>query len=135
MAWLALANQHSLVQSPILLPMRAYLAQVSSSNEAKEIAVLQRSSFPTIVAQLIQQLPSIAPLVRNEVENEPVIHKLPLKDQFDRLIIKPIGELPRNSEPATLVIVVDALDECHNLEDIRCIIYLLCQRKRLRQFG
>ncbi|CAI6090971.1 unnamed protein product [Clonostachys chloroleuca] len=85
--------------------------------------------FPTIATQIARQLPSLAPLVRNEVEADPSISNKALSDQFDRLIVKPIQRLPKPSQRQTLAIVIDALDECDSLDDVKRIIHLLSQVK------
>lgn len=95
--------------------------------------------FTTIIAQLVHQLPSLAPHVRAAIEANPAINEKSAKDQFDRLIADPIKKLPKHSQPLATVIVVDALDECDNLEHIRLVIQLLSQAKdftsiRLRFF-
>ena len=80
--------------------------------------------FPSIAAQLIHRLPSMAPHVRKEIESDPSIHHKPLKDQFERLILNPI-RVVENSQSTTMIIVFDALDECDNLDDIKLVIHLL----------
>ena len=95
--------------------------------------------FTTIVAQLIHQLPSLAPHVRAAIEADPAINEKSAKSQFDKLIADPIRKLPKHSQPSAMVIVVDALDECDALEHIRVVIQLLSQAKhftsvRLRFF-
>lgn len=94
--------------------------------------------FTTIAAQLANCLPSLAPHIRDEIRADPIIsEKLP-KDQFDKLIASPIKKL-QHSQLSTIVVVVDALDECDNLEHVKLIIRLLSQAKeftsvRLRFF-
>ncbi|CAG9980522.1 unnamed protein product [Clonostachys byssicola] len=85
--------------------------------------------FPTIATQLARQIPSLAPFVRNEVEADPSINNKALSDQFDSLIVKPIQRLPKASQRQTLAIVVDALDECDYLDNVKRIIHLLSQVK------
>ncbi|CAH0050233.1 unnamed protein product [Clonostachys solani] len=85
--------------------------------------------FPTIATQIARQLPSLAPLVRNQVEADPSINTKALSDQFDSLIVKPIKQLPKPSQRQTLVIVVDALDECDYIDEVKRIIHLLSQVK------
>ena len=86
--------------------------------------------FTTIIAQLVHQLPSLAPHVRAAIEANLAISEKSVKDQFDKLIADPIRKLPRHPEPLAMVIVVDALDECDALEHIRLVIQLLSQAKR-----
>lgn len=86
--------------------------------------------FTTIIAQLVHQLPSLAPHVRAAIEADLAINEKSAEDQFDKLIVDPIRKLPRHSQPSAMVIVVDALDECDDLQHIRRIIQLLPQAKR-----
>jgi len=81
--------------------------------------------FPSIAAQLVHQLPSMAPYVRKEVESDPSIHHTPLRDQFEKLILRPMHKLDKPLESTTTIIVLDVLDECDNLNDIRLVIHLL----------
>jgi NACHT domain len=95
--------------------------------------------FTTIAAQLVHQLPSLAPHIRDAIEADPTISEKSAKDQFDKLIADPIKKLPSHPQPSAMVIVVDALDECDALEYARLIILLLSQAKhftsvRLRFF-
>ena len=86
----------------------------------------------TIATQLVQKLPSLAPHVQNAIEADPKISGKALKQQFETLVLEPLGKLrldPQN--PSTIVIVVDALDECDQKEDVRSIISLLSQAKCL----
>ncbi|KAF2266974.1 hypothetical protein CC78DRAFT_552099 [Lojkania enalia] len=95
--------------------------------------------FTTIVAQLVHKLPSLAPHVHAAIEADPAINEKSAKDQFDKLIADPTRKLPSHSQPPAMVIVIDALDECDNLEHVRLVIQLLSQAKcftsiRLRFF-
>ncbi|RFU81030.1 wd40 repeat [Trichoderma arundinaceum] len=85
--------------------------------------------FPTIASQLVQTLPSIAPHIRAAVEANPAIHDKSIKDQFDKLIADPIKNASEHIHTRTIVLVVDALDECDNVEHVRLVIYLLSQAK------
>ena len=49
--------------------------------------------FTTIASQLVQKLPSLAPLVQNAIEADPAIPTKTLKHQFDKLILEPLGRL------------------------------------------
>jgi len=88
--------------------------------------------FTTIAAQLVQKLPPLAPHVQNVIEADPTIPTKTLKQQFDTLVSEPLGKLCLDHQkPPKIVIVVDALDECDREEDVRIIIRLLSQAKRL----
>ncbi|KAH0538628.1 hypothetical protein FGG08_004765, partial [Glutinoglossum americanum] len=89
--------------------------------------------FTTIAAQLVHKLPSLALHVRNAIEADPAISGKTLKEQFEKLILRPLDKV--HSDPQDflkIVIVVDALDECEREEDVRVIIYLLSQVKYLK---
>jgi hypothetical protein len=90
--------------------------------------------FPTIAAQLVRQVPSLAPYVRDTVEADPSIHTKSLSEQFDKLIASPIGQLSQKSTQSSVAIVIDALDECDNLQEVRLLIHLFAQTKDFRSF-
>lgn len=88
--------------------------------------------FPTIVAQLVQKLPSLAPHIRNAIEADPAITGKAMKEQFEKLVLQPIGKMARDRHsPSKIVIVLDALDECDREEDVKVVINLLSQAKHL----
>jgi hypothetical protein len=60
-----------------------------------------------------------------------------LRDQWHHLVLGPLSKLSDNDCPASLVLVVDALDECDSDSNIRIIVQLLAEarsptRARLR---
>ncbi|OBT55950.1 hypothetical protein VE04_03623 [Pseudogymnoascus sp. 24MN13] len=86
----------------------------------------------TIATQLIQKLPSLAPHVQNAIEADPGISKKALKQQFDTLVLQPLGEIRTHPQKSSsIVIVIDALDECDREEDVRTIIRLFSQVKHI----
>lgn len=88
--------------------------------------------FTTITFQLVQKFPSLAPHVRNAIEANPAISGQSMKDQFKYLILQPLEKLYDSlRNPPKILIVVDALDECDQEEDVKLIIYLLSQAKSL----
>jgi len=89
--------------------------------------------FPTIAAQLVAIKPALASHVSAAIEADPAVTRKALKVQFEKLILKPLENLRRSStdELKTMVLIVDALDECERDDDIRVIIYLLSQAKSL----
>jgi hypothetical protein len=86
----------------------------------------------TIVIQLVQKLPSLAPHVQKEIEDDPGISRKALKLQFETLILQPLRKMPKDPQKySRAVIVIDALDECDQEEDIGIIIRLLPQVQRI----
>ncbi|KAH8685007.1 hypothetical protein BGZ61DRAFT_356172, partial [Ilyonectria robusta] len=55
-----------------------------------------------------------------------------LRDQWDQLIFKPLSKLGSKTPPSTIVIVMDALDECNSERDVRIILRLLASTKSLK---
>ncbi|OBT60675.1 hypothetical protein VE03_09889, partial [Pseudogymnoascus sp. 23342-1-I1] len=86
----------------------------------------------TIATQLIQKLPSLAPHVQNAIEANPGISKKALKQQFDTLVLQPLVKIQTHPQKSSsIVIVIDALDECDREEDVRTIIRLFSQVKQI----
>jgi hypothetical protein len=86
----------------------------------------------TIATQLVQKLPSLAPHVQNAIEADPAISRKALKQQFETLVLQPLGKLRTDPQKSSrIVIVIDALDECDREEDVRIIIRLLSQVQRI----
>ncbi|KAL7784066.1 hypothetical protein V8C37DRAFT_413532 [Trichoderma ceciliae] len=88
--------------------------------------------FTTIAAQLATKQPAIAPYIRNVIDADPTISDKGLKEQFDKLILQPISAVPPNAgKAASLVIVIDALDECDSEDKIKPIIHHFSRAKSL----
>ncbi|KAF7133693.1 hypothetical protein CNMCM5793_004991, partial [Aspergillus hiratsukae] len=82
--------------------------------------------FTTIAKQLFTKIPEIRPAILQVIRDNPEISAKPLKEQFNELIYRPLHSLnqPKN-QSSPLVIVIDALDECENDNDIRVILEVL----------
>jgi len=90
-----------------------------------------RGLFTTVVAGLVRQMPLVAEHVRKVIEREPGITAKSMGEQFRTLILQPfqaIPVLPQRS-PGTMVVVIDALDECASEADVQTLIRLLAQVK------
>ncbi|KAL6901147.1 vegetative incompatibility protein HET-E-1 [Trichoderma evansii] len=84
--------------------------------------------FTTIADQLVSKEPRMLPFVREAIESDPRIATKALKEQFEKLILQPLAQIHRGVERRqTVAIVIDALDECENDNDIKLIIYLFSQ--------
>jgi Cdc6-like AAA superfamily ATPase len=84
--------------------------------------------FPTIVQQLMVRVSELKPGVWKALSDEPDLASKSLKKQFSRLLLQPLLNLESAKEQApTVVIVIDALDECESDKDIRVILQLLPQ--------
>lgn len=81
--------------------------------------------FSTIVHDLVMKLPGLDSLVAEVIASDPTIFDKALGEQFHKLIFRPLQNptlSPHNCP--TLVIVVDALDECEKEGDVQIILDL-----------
>ncbi|CAG7991229.1 unnamed protein product [Penicillium salamii] len=89
----------------------------------------------TIARQLARSIPELLPIIEQVTRDSPSIATKTMKQQFDQLIIHPLLKLsacpPRSHAPTrTIMIVIDALDECEGDNNIRLILQLLPQLPR-----
>ncbi|KAK1984140.1 WD40-repeat-containing domain protein [Colletotrichum cereale] len=87
--------------------------------------------FTTIASQLVSRLPILALHVKDAIDADPAIHTKTLREQFNRLILEPLLKVQEAYQGTSLAIVVDALDECEQDNDIRLIIHLFSSGKVL----
>ncbi|KIW25442.1 uncharacterized protein PV07_08615 [Cladophialophora immunda] len=81
--------------------------------------------FPTLVRQLVLQIPGLDGLVAQAIKANQDISTKGLGEQFKTLIREPLQKVKSTpKQHSTLIIVVDALDECENERDMRTIIEL-----------
>lgn len=94
--------------------------------------------FPTIAAQIVQYLPSIAVHVRKKIDdanNRTAIAMGSRKLQFEKLILEPLQEAEKNSKSSmTIIVVIDALDECDQNDNVEDILRVLTYVTKLKFF-
>ncbi|KAJ5936835.1 WD40-repeat-containing domain protein [Penicillium verhagenii] len=83
--------------------------------------------FPTLARQLMLIIPSLRSAVHNELKDDPDIASKSLREQFEKLLLWPLLNIDQvGQQPVrTVVMVVDALDECDHYQDVRNIIQFL----------
>tara|TARA_R110002003_G_scaffold31_5_gene1887 strand:+ start:7912 stop:9360 length:1449 start_codon:yes stop_codon:yes gene_type:complete len=93
-----------------------------------------RRIFTTIAAGLAENVPEIIPGIRESIREDLTVFEKPLSVQFEKLILRPLKQISSASMDHVLkiVVVIDALDECGQDEDIRAILQLLPLVKNLR---
>lgn len=94
-----------------------------------------RRFFPTLAYQLACMLPWWYEQLLKTLSAEPGITTKDIRKQFEALIQKPLEEesgMPDTASSKSLIVVIDALDEC-DASDIRLVIKLLIST-RLRCF-
>ncbi|KAH7196255.1 nucleoside phosphorylase domain-containing protein [Fusarium oxysporum] len=85
---------------------------------------------PTLARQLAGNIPGVASVIKKAVDADPAIVGKTLREQFDKLIREPLLKTVETAAtPSSLVIVIDALDECERDADIRLLINVLSQTK------
>lgn len=94
------------------------------------------SNANKFVTSLSEQIASSIPAARRYICEAITDHKtLPeqsLREQWEHLILRPLSQLDANSCPTPLVLVVDALDECDNEQDIKDILRVLASAKSMQ---
>ncbi|KZL64331.1 hypothetical protein CI238_03823 [Colletotrichum incanum] len=88
--------------------------------------------FTTIASQLVSRLPTLALYVKDAIDADPAIHTKVLREQFNKLILEPLLKVQETCQCASVAIVVDALDECEQDNDIKVIINLFSSGKVLK---
>jgi hypothetical protein len=69
--------------------------------------------FPTITRQLVFKIPGLDSLVADVIDSDPSIFDKALGGQFDKSVYRPLQKLKATASGSpTVVVVVDALDEC-----------------------
>ncbi|KAI1772379.1 vegetative incompatibility protein HET-E-1 [Hypoxylon cercidicola] len=93
------------------------------------------SNANKLVTTLARQLATRIPLARRHIceaimEQEDVMDHS-IRDQWEQLIINPLSKIKNDSFPPTVLLVVDALDECESETDIRVILRVLTTARLL----
>jgi len=86
--------------------------------------------FTTIATQLAHSLPLLSPSLSKAIDEYHNISQRGLSEQWKHLILEPLSTLTR-AQSAPMVIVIDALDECDNENDIKLILALLTEAQHL----
>lgn len=81
--------------------------------------------FSNILLDLVSKLPGLDRLVSEAMASDPSISEKTLPVQFEKLIYQPLQDLkPSRPRSPTLVVIIDALDECERGKDRRAILNL-----------
>jgi hypothetical protein len=82
--------------------------------------------FPTLTRQLMLRISKLRSSVQKALDHDPDIGSKSLREQFEKLLLQPLLNLDQlGQQPQTVVMVIDALDECEHDQDVRNIIRLL----------
>jgi hypothetical protein len=87
-----------------------------------------RKFVTSIAVQLAHRVPALRQHISDAVAEHNDIVSQALRDQWQQLVLSPLSKLRESGqEPETYIVVVDALDECDNEDDIRIIVQLLAE--------
>ncbi|KAK9443771.1 G-protein beta wd-40 repeats containing [Metarhizium brunneum] len=89
--------------------------------------------FTTVAAHLAARQLTVAPHIKNVIDADFFIGHRGLEEQFDKLIMQPLVAASQRSRPTdSIVIVVDALDECEaDDKEVKLIVHLMGCAKSL----
>jgi hypothetical protein len=88
--------------------------------------------FTTVAAQLVVAHPALAGPVKGAIDADPAVVGNAMTEQFENLILEPLSQTSHAPKAPSLVIVVDALDECERDADVKLIIRLFSRAKTLK---
>jgi hypothetical protein len=80
--------------------------------------------------QLVDNIPASRQHIRDAVAVRGNIAHQSLRDQWQHLVLRPLSRL---HEPGPIIIVIDALDECDNDDDVQVIVRLLAEAQSLEK--
>ncbi|KAF1830129.1 hypothetical protein BDW02DRAFT_115279 [Decorospora gaudefroyi] len=83
----------------------------------------------SLAVQLARNVPALRQRISDAVADRDDIASQSLRDQWDHLVLGPLSKLSDSGRPASLVLVVDALDECDSDSNIRIIVQLLAEAR------
>jgi len=84
--------------------------------------------FPTIARQLADLFPAIVSGIAASLDQDSLLSDKYLSAQFDSLLLQPLRTaFPRgsHSQSVSVVLVIDALDECDEGDDVKTVLRLL----------
>ncbi|KAF2177952.1 putative WD-repeat protein [Zopfia rhizophila CBS 207.26] len=91
-----------------------------------------RKFFTSIASQLAQASELLGDHICDAIKrNSDIVNRAPW-EQWRQLVLEPLSKLKCGAPRLSLVLVVDALDECENDDDIRAIVHLLSEARSLR---
>lgn len=85
----------------------------------------------SLAVQLAHNVPALRQRISDAVVERDDIASQSLRDQWHHLVLGPLSKLSGSDYPASLVLVVDALDECDSDINIRIIVQLLAEARSL----
>ena len=88
--------------------------------------------FTSIAVQLANNVPSLQQHICDAITKRKDIASQSLRDQWRQLVLLPLLKLDGNACQCLYVLIVDALDECDDDNNIRIILQLLAEAQSLK---
>jgi hypothetical protein len=88
--------------------------------------------FTSIAVQLANNVPSLQRHICDAVAKRKDIGRQSLRDQWSQLVLCPLSKLSGNGYESSYVLIVDALDECEDDNNVRIILQLLAEARTLK---
>ncbi|KAI7762674.1 hypothetical protein LZL87_014162 [Fusarium oxysporum] len=80
---------------------------------------------PTLALQLASRIPDVASAIKSTIDADPAIIERTVREQFINLVREPISKVAaKQTIPSSVVIVIDALDECERDDDVKLLLDL-----------
>jgi hypothetical protein len=87
--------------------------------------------FITLAFHLTRVSPTLKNYICDAIADPPKINTVKLQDQWERLILRPLKKLDNSLSPSSLVLAIDALDECDE-DDVREILRIFTKAEDLK---
>ncbi|ERF74014.1 hypothetical protein EPUS_03829 [Endocarpon pusillum Z07020] len=91
-----------------------------------------RLLITSIAMQITQNIPASRRYICEAIAERNDIVTQSLRDQWQQLVLRPLSKLGEKGNQSAYVLVIDALDECDNENNIRIIIHLLAEARSLK---
>lgn len=90
-----------------------------------------RAFVTSVAVQLAHNIPASRQNISSAVAQCTNIASQSLRDQWYHLVLRPLSKL---QQPSSYILIIDALDECDDDDDIRMIVQLLAETRSLQAF-
>jgi hypothetical protein len=86
----------------------------------------------SIAVQLVNNVPSLQQHIYDAITKRKDVASQSLRDQWRQLVLYPLSKLDCNACQCSYVLIVDALDECDDDNNVRIILQLLAEARSLK---
>jgi NACHT domain-containing protein len=87
----------------------------------------------TIAVELAKKSETLQHYICDAIQKNSNIASQSLSDQWNHLVLRPLSLLTGDLHPPSYILVVDALDECEDKQDIQIILQLLAEAQSLNR--